>query len=338
MASAVTRFDGPGSTRIYQLALRAFPSLIAHAYVIIQGDYAALIDTGSGSEESNADLEAGLAALRAEWNEYLDWDGLNRIIITHGHIDHYGGLDYIRPRSRAPIAVHASDLPVLRNPRATMARLAAATAVFLRSAGVEASAIEALGRMFGASGSGLDGWEVPTVLADGDLVDGRFAVIHTPGHCAGQVCLRLGDVLFCADHILAETNPRLTPASLEPHNGLAAYLQALDRVAALPDIRLALAGHEAPIEDVYGRIAAIRASHLSRLDQIRAICATPHTIAAIAAELYPDMRQGSQLLVATQAVAARVEYLLEQGRLIAADGTPDAGEVPVPLQYVSAEA
>jgi glyoxylase-like metal-dependent hydrolase (beta-lactamase superfamily II) len=338
MASTVIRFDDLNGTRIYQLALRAFPSLIAHAYVIIQGDYAALIDTGSGSEESNADLEAGLAALRAQWDEHLDWDGLNRIIITHAHPDHYGGLNYVRPRSAAPIAIHALDLPVLRDRSAVTAKQAAASAAFLRAAGFEASTIEALVQMYGASGRDLVGWEVATVLADGDLVDGRFAVVHTPGHCAGQVCLCLGDVLFCADHILAETNPRLIPASLEPHNGLAAYLRALDRVAALPGIRLALAGHEASIGDVYGRIAAIRASHLSRLDQIRAICATPRTIAAITAELYPNMRHGPQLFVATQAVAARVEYLLEQGRLIAAHATLGAGEVPVPLQYVSAEA
>jgi hypothetical protein len=74
----------------------------------------------------------------------------------------------------------------------------------------------------------------------------------------------MGDVVFCANHILAE-------------------------------------GHETPIEDVYWRIAAIRESHLSRLDQISAVCAASHTIA----EIYPDMQHGPQLLLAPQAVAAR---------------------------------
>ncbi|HEX5689769.1 MAG TPA: MBL fold metallo-hydrolase, partial [Roseiflexaceae bacterium] len=246
--SGMTFFAGPNGIRIHQIAMRALPGLIAHAYVVIDGDYAALIDTGSDSETSVADLDAGVAALRTERNETLEWGDLKRIIITHAHIDHYGGLDFVRARSAAPIAVHALDLPVLRDHRAAVAARTEALAAFLRAAGVDSSVRERLGSLYQSNGTELVGWDVAQVLADGDTIDGRFAVIHTPGHCAGQVCLRLGDVLFSADHIMAQTNPRLTPAYLEPHNGLAAYLDALDRVAAQPGLRLALAGHEAPIE------------------------------------------------------------------------------------------
>jgi len=316
---AVRRFDGAGGERIYQIPVRAFRGMIAHTYVVIDGDYSALIDTGSGHDESNADLEAGMAALAAQAGERIGWERLSRIIITHGHIDHCGGLGYVRARSGAPVAAHHLDIPAVSDHPAHLAAQLAPTAAFLRWAGVAEAVVGQLGRYFGGGMRGAPGGEVATVLADGDLLDGRFAVIHTPGHCAGQVCLRLGDVLFCADHLLARTNPRLTPAHLEAHNGLGPYLAALDRVGAEPGLRLGLAGHEEPIADVYARAEALRESHLSRLEQIRAACGEPRTVLEIAAQIYPDMQQPPGLLIALQAIAARVEYLEQRG-LLAPDG------------------
>src|SRR6185436_8755035 len=130
---------------------------------------------------------AGFAALGAHWGERLAWADLAAIIVTHGHIDHYGGLTYVRTQTAAPLAVHALDQPVVEDPQTATTAQARAAEDFLRAAGVDTGLIEALMRRYRASGRDLTGWAVTTVLQDGAVFDGRFAVTHTPGHCAGQV-------------------------------------------------------------------------------------------------------------------------------------------------------
>jgi glyoxylase-like metal-dependent hydrolase (beta-lactamase superfamily II) len=165
------------------------PGFVAYAYVVVDGDYVALIDVGSGHPDSNADPEAGMAAISAAYGDPIDWAALSRIVITHGHIDHCGGLGYVRARSAAPIAAHRLDLEAIRDLRAYLDARTETTAAFLRWAGVDAAGVAQMRNLYGPAVQGPPGGSVHTVLAAGDLLDERFRVIHTLGHCAGRsVC------------------------------------------------------------------------------------------------------------------------------------------------------
>ena len=81
---------------IYCFQVRAFPQLLANIYLISDGDKWILVDTGSGMEESNLDLQSGIEAIGQEHGEPVELAKLDAILISHGHIDHFGGVPFVR--------------------------------------------------------------------------------------------------------------------------------------------------------------------------------------------------------------------------------------------------
>ncbi|WP_420593531.1 MBL fold metallo-hydrolase [Deinococcus sp.] len=305
-----TRHVLQDGTLLDSFPVRVFGEFTANIYVLRRGEYTALIDTGSGTPQSNADLAAGFAALA----EPLAWRDVSRIVITHGHIDHHGGLDYVRTLTDAPVAVHALDRPVLTAYRERTVLTSRALRAFLHEAGVDSAGVADFMAMYGAGKTRFKGGPVETVLQHGDVLDGIFRVIHTPGHCPGQVCLRVGEVLLSADQVLSRTTPHLSAESITLGNGLSHYFHSLDLLDAEEGVTLTLAGHEAPIHDLRARTAAIRAAHQRKLERILAICAVPHSLQAVNAQLYPNVKRYDTLL-ALEKVGALVEYLNARGEL-----------------------
>ncbi|MFC4454078.1 MBL fold metallo-hydrolase [Deinococcus sonorensis] len=329
-----TRHDGPDGSRIYAFPVRVFGDFTANIHLLIHGDYRALIDTGSGSEQSNQDLLAGMAAVQTQYGEPVDWAGLSRIVVTHGHIDHHGGLDLLRSLTPAPVAVHELDAPVLTRHRERLALSRRALRIFLATAGLNAEQQAAMTRLYGSARSTFQGGPVETILLHGDLLDDRLEVLHTPGHSPGQVCLRLGDVLLSADQLLARTTPHLAPESILPGTGLNHYLHSLTLLERQPGLRLALGGHEEPMPDVYDRIQQIRDSHQRKLERIVELCREPRSIAEVRDLLYPQVRH-YDVLLSLQKVGALMEYLNQRGDLQVANLEPLEQDPAVFPLYVS---
>ncbi len=100
---------------------------------------------------------------------------VGKILITHCHWDHIGGVGEIKKRTSAEICCHGEDLPFYD------------------------AVVEQLAFV------GLEGEPLPPVdrlLRDNEVirVGGlSFRVIHTPGHSPGSVSYLINDVLFCGD-------------------------------------------------------------------------------------------------------------------------------------------
>lgn len=321
VALAPQRHQTSSGVRIYALTLPVIQGLTVHSYLVVDGDYTALIDTGTSLPESRAALEAGFAEV-ARQERGLDWAGLNRIVVTHAHFDHFGGLGWVRRRTSAPVAVHALNRPVLEDPAGSLEDENRRIAALMREAGVPDDWTRRQIYVPQSSAPGLAPVKVDTVLQGGERLDGRFEVIHAPGHGQGQVCLHLDDVFLSADQALARTNPRLVPRTFEAACGLDAYLTSLSELERREGIRLALAGHDEPLgEDAFRqRIVCIRAGHLSRLEQVLAAAGKPRSGFELAEEIYGDSLHPALLTLQIQSVATWTEHLCVAGRLIRLEG------------------
>lgn len=101
---------------------------------------------------------------------------LSKILLTHGHFDHIGGVAEVAEASGAEVYIHENDAPMLES-----AALSLASCMSFMPFRPVKKYIAVTGDCY---------------ISDGDL---SLRVIHTPGHSAGSVCYICEDVIFSGD-------------------------------------------------------------------------------------------------------------------------------------------
>jgi glyoxylase-like metal-dependent hydrolase (beta-lactamase superfamily II) len=324
----ITTIESSSGARVLRLPVEAFPNMWANLYLVHSGDILALIDTGSGSEKSNADLLRGLAAAGYQLSN------LTHILLTHGHIDHYGGLPFLRERTQAQIGLHELDLQTVFHHEARLAIMSHRLDDFLAGAGIPAERRAELLHLYRFTKALYRSVPVDFTYEDHEMKVGPFEMVHVPGHCPGHVAIKLDDLVFCGDLVLEQITPHQSPEELTPFMGVRHYLESLSMLEGWASgACLVLNGHDELINDLPARIADTR-QHLSRrIDQTLAAASEPRTLAEITEQVYGAMGGYNALLV-IEKIGAYVEYLYQRGLLEVTNFDElENGKEPVPIRY-----
>lgn len=206
--------------------LHMFRFRIGQAYLWCDGAELILIDAG--------DIAAARPIEDAVRGLGRDPARIGRIVLTHGHRDHYGAAQELADRHGAEILAHPLDAPVIRGEALVP----------------EPDLLDWERQLYE---HGLTVPEAPPTRVDREVADGEVLpfgggarVVHAPGHTPGSIAVHLPrhGVLFTGDCVAAVEEVMLGVFNVD-------RVQALDtfrRLAAL-DARTVCFGHGDPLTE-----------------------------------------------------------------------------------------
>lgn len=146
---------------------------LVSVYLIGSADHWIIVDSGAPGD--------GPAILRTAAQHGIATRAIRLILLTHGHVDHFGAAAALREATSAPIALHAADLPYVR-------------------AGANPDALRALdleGRILRPFLPWKASPVEPDLIFDQPFDLNPYGVdaqtLHTPGHSPGHIALPLPD-------------------------------------------------------------------------------------------------------------------------------------------------
>lgn len=302
-------YETSSGARIHRIPLQAFPKFWAYVYVLQMDGQNILIDTGSGTDISHEDLLNGLQQAGLEPSHFT------HILLTHAHIDHYGGLAKLKPLTSAKIGCHELDWQTVAHHDARLALIGRRLASFLTDAGLPDETRDTLLGIYRFTKAIYR--SVPVDFTYDNIKNHvpALEMLHLPGHCPGHVAMRVDDVVFCGDMVVEGITPHLAPESINPYGGLDHYLESLARLQNwAAGGRLFLNGHDDAFTDLDERIEGTRQHLVRRIGKALDALAAPHTIAGTCEAVYGGMSGYNQLLV-IEKTGAYVEYLYEHGMI-----------------------
>lgn len=291
---------------------------------LIDDDPLTLVDCGPNSGTALTALEAALAAHGRRVED------LERIVLTHQHLDHTGLAQILADRSGAEVCCLDILAPWLADFGAHMADEDAYSARLMHLHGIPddmALALQQVSASYRAWGTAV---RVGTPLAPGSVLGfaGReLRVLHRPGHSPSDTVFHDEQrrILLAGDHLIAHisSNPLISRpldrrdagAPESRPQALVTYLESLTQTAAM-DLALVLPGHGDPITDHVTLIESRRRSHDRRKRKIAGLIDQgPRTAFELAIALWGNIAVTQAFLTLSE-VLGHVDLLLNEHSVV----------------------
>ena len=199
-------------------------------------------------------IDAGMpkdAAKILAFAQTLGIERLDRIIATHGDIDHIGGLAAVQEATGARVICHAVEKEVVEGSKPRDMRHGAVARIYAPLMGVVTE------RFMGYRPV----QKVDELVLDKQTLPEGFEVVHVPGHTPGQIALHQSErgILIVADAFRnSKEQFALPPTIATPRMDVAK--DSIRKLAAIKGIQVICCGHGAPVtENAEARLQAFAA-------------------------------------------------------------------------------
>jgi glyoxylase-like metal-dependent hydrolase (beta-lactamase superfamily II) len=288
---------------------------------LVEDDPLTLVDTGPNSGTSLTSLEASLA------EHGRNIEDLERIVLTHQHIDHIGLAQIIADRSGAEVVALEALAPWLARYGEEMEADDAFAEQLMSRNGIPhdiGMALRMVTGQFRAWGSAV---QVTRTVKEGDVLEfaaRSWRVHHRPGHSPSDTVFHdeSSGQLLAGDHLIKHisSNPLISrpldgkETGERPH-ALKTYLASLRATRAM-EVQIVLPGHGEPIEDHRTLIDDRIAGHERRVAKIAGILADgPKSAYEIAQQMWGNVAVTQAYLTLSE-VLGHIDLLLERGEVV----------------------
>jgi glyoxylase-like metal-dependent hydrolase (beta-lactamase superfamily II) len=285
---------------------------------LVEDDPLTLIDAGPNTGTALDALERGLQ------ERGYALEDLQRIVITHQHMDHTGLVQLVADRAGAQVLGFAPLAPFLRDYEAfTHDDREFSTDLMIRHGVPDdvRKGLRAISRIISAFGGPVD---ITQGLSDGDTLDfaGRsFAVHHRPGHSPSDLVFHDADagLLIAGDHLIKHisSNPLASlvlDGSGERRHALVDYLASMQATRDM-EVAWVLAGHGEAFADHRALIDERFAGHRRRAEKLaRLIEEQPRSAHELAVELWGRVAT-TQVFLTLSEVLGHTDVLEDEDRI-----------------------
>jgi glyoxylase-like metal-dependent hydrolase (beta-lactamase superfamily II) len=279
-----------------------------------------LFDSGLGSDEARAALDEGFRRLGRHHGE------IRRIVVSHGHVDHYGNAQSLVERAGGgiPVYAHAADIGKIAESGVRWRDRMAHYGAFFARMGVPPEVMAVVAEESGRGQKLARRIREVRAVGEGDRLRFRHfeaELLHMPGHTPGLLCLWIPEhrILLADDHLLEKVSPNpiieLGPDGEEDFfRPLVAYLASVRRLRDM-EVEWILPGHGPPFGEHRRVIDALIGFYERRQLRIRELLAGgPLTAYQVVTALFPRARPGDTFLALSEALA-NLELLEGRGEV-----------------------
>ncbi len=283
---------------------------------LIEDDPLTLVDAGPNSGKALDELTRQLESLGHAI------DDIERVVITHQHIDHLGLVDIVAKHSGAEVAAIDVLAPYVEHFGEDAERDDDEAGELMRRHGISQDVVAALRQVSGSFRAWGSKATVTKPLRDGETLsfgDRELEVQLRPGHSPSDTLFwdERRKILLAADHLIAHisSNPLLSrplDGSSDRRQALVEYLESLQKTRELP-AEIVLAGHGEPITEHVELIDKRFAMHQRRAEKLYGLIAEePRGGHGLAQALWGDVAVTQAFLTLSE-VIGHVDLLENAG-------------------------